>query len=37
MLFFVIILSLLVLFILTFLLCALKLSGNITKEENKRN
>ena len=25
------------LFILTFLLCALKLSGDITKEENKEN
>ena len=34
MLFFVFILLLL---ILTFLLCALKLSGDITKEENKEN
>lgn len=36
MLFFVIMI-LLLLFILTFLLCALKLSGDITKEENKEN
>lgn len=35
MLFFVI--MILLLFILTFLLCALKLSGDITKEENKEN
>lgn len=34
MLFFVV---MILLFILTFLLCALKLSGDITKEENKEN
>ena len=35
MLFFVIILSIFI--FITFLLCALKLSGDITKEENKEN
>lgn len=36
MLFFVIILSIVILFIFTFILCAIKLSSNITKEENKK-